>query len=184
MNCFPSSPTKSDRELEEELTGKKAKKTPKKVKAATTAATPTTTSSTPAATPTKKSAVKAKKKLELEDESAKTLKKVREFAPSGGAMAAQKHFQQSQKQSQESHHQKQAQKLSQEAQKSLSEEVPEEDYIPTEKEEEMQNYLQDFALALLETNPSWSARAVIQNLVIWEPVGPVIPMKKVCTLRS
>ena len=43
----------------------------------------------------------------------------------------------------------------------------------------MQDYLQDFALALLETNPSWSDRAVIQNLVIWEPVGPVIPMKKV-----
>ena len=53
------------------------------------------------------------------------------------------------------------------------------EHNPTEGEEELQGYLQDFALALLETNPSWSDRAVIQNLVIWEPVGPVIPMKKV-----
>ena len=56
------------------------------------------------------------------------------------------------------------------------------EHNPTEGEEELQGYLQDFALALLETNPSWSDRAVIQNLVIWEPVGPVIPMKKVCKL--
>ena len=170
-----SSPTKSDRELEEELTGKKLKKTPKKAAAKTaTSATPTTASSAPtaAATTGKKSSTKAKKRLELEDESAKTPKKATEIAPSGGAIAAQKQSQQSQKQSQES------QKQFQDSQKQ-SQEIPEEDYIPTEREEEMQNYLQDFALELLESNPSWSERAVIQNLVIWEPVGPVIPMKKV-----
>ena len=178
-----SSPTKSDRELEEELTGKKQKKTPKKAAASsaiTTTSTPTTPSTPSAAANGKKSAAKAKKRLELEDESAKTPQKVsKENALSESAKADQKQSQQSQKQSQESQKQSQeSQRQSQESQKE-SEEYLEEDYIPTEKDEEMQAYLQEFALELLETNPSWSARAVIQNLVIWEPVGPVIPMKKV-----
>ena len=49
----------------------------------------------------------------------------------------------------------------------------EEEYIPTEKDEELQTYLQTFALDLLDANLSWSRRAVIQNLVIWEPIDPV-----------
>jgi hypothetical protein len=52
------------------------------------------------------------------------------------------------------------------------EEADESEYVPTEKEEELQAYLQDFALSLLDDNLSWSNRRVIQNLVIWEPVEP------------
>lgn len=54
----------------------------------------------------------------------------------------------------------------------------EDDYIPTEKEEQLQDQLQTFALELLDENPSWSSKTVIQNLVIWEPIDPVYPEKK------
>ena len=60
----------------------------------------------------------------------------------------------------------------------------EEDYIPNEAEEELQTQLQGFALDLLNDNPSWERRTVIQNLVIWEPIDPVIPLKKVYKRKS
>ena len=60
----------------------------------------------------------------------------------------------------------------------------EDDYIPNEREEELQVQLQNFALDLLDENPSWSNKTVIQNLVIWEPVGPVIPEKKIYKKKS
>jgi hypothetical protein len=45
---------------------------------------------------------------------------------------------------------------------------------PSEVEENLQKELQNFALDLLEENPSWEKRKIIQNLVIWEfvPVDP------------
>ena len=46
-------------------------------------------------------------------------------------------------------------------------------YEPTEEENQLQDELQGYALDLLETNKSWERRKVIQNLVIWEPVDPV-----------
>lgn len=49
-------------------------------------------------------------------------------------------------------------------------EDPEESFVPTQAEEELQTELQTYALDLLETNSSWERRTVIQNLVIWEPV--------------
>ncbi|TRY64225.1 hypothetical protein TCAL_14301 [Tigriopus californicus] len=55
----------------------------------------------------------------------------------------------------------------------------EDDYIPTEKEEQLQDQLQTFALELLDENPSWGSKTVIQNLVIWEPIDPVFPEKKI-----
>ncbi len=51
-------------------------------------------------------------------------------------------------------------------------EEAEEDYEPSKEEEELQVNLQTFALDLLDDNLSWSNKAVIQNLVIWEPVEP------------
>ena len=49
-----------------------------------------------------------------------------------------------------------------------------ESYNPTETEENLQKELQSYALDLLEENPSWEKRKIIQNLVIWEfvPVDP------------
>jgi hypothetical protein len=49
-----------------------------------------------------------------------------------------------------------------------------ESYNPTETEENLQKELQNYALDLLEENPSWEKRKIIQNLVIWEfvPVDP------------
>ncbi|CAB4069879.1 unnamed protein product [Lepeophtheirus salmonis] len=44
---------------------------------------------------------------------------------------------------------------------------------PTQEEEELQGELQKFALDLIEDNPSWVHKVVIQNLVIWEPIDPV-----------
>ncbi len=60
------------------------------------------------------------------------------------------------------------------ANKSEASQTDDEDseYVPTEKEEELQNYLQTFALDLLDDNLSWANKVVIQNLVIWEPVDP------------
>ena len=45
---------------------------------------------------------------------------------------------------------------------------------PSEVEESLQKELQSFALDLLDENPSWEKRKIIQNLVIWEfvPVDP------------
>ena len=55
-------------------------------------------------------------------------------------------------------------------------EIDDEDYIPTEKEEELQKSLQEFALDLLDDNPSWANKVIIQNLVIWEFIDPVVPL--------
>jgi Ankyrin repeats (3 copies) len=49
-------------------------------------------------------------------------------------------------------------------------------YTPTENEDQLQSELQNFAMDLLEDNPSWERRKIIQNLVIWEyvPVDPAL----------
>ena len=52
-------------------------------------------------------------------------------------------------------------------------------YEPTEEENQLQDDLQAYALDLLETNKSWERRKVIQNLVIWEAVDPVSVTKGV-----
>ncbi len=61
-------------------------------------------------------------------------------------------------------------KLKQEA----DEDSESESYNPTESEENLQKELQNYALDLLDENPSWEKRKIIQNLVIWEfvPVDP------------
>jgi hypothetical protein len=49
------------------------------------------------------------------------------------------------------------------------------DFQPAnEEEQKLQTELQNFAMDLLEENPSWERRKIIQNLVIWEfvPVDP------------
>lgn len=59
--------------------------------------------------------------------------------------------------------------------------INDDDYIPTEKENELQTYLQTFALDLLDDNLSWANKKVIQNLVIWEPIDgalPILPEKR------
>ena len=49
-------------------------------------------------------------------------------------------------------------------------------YTPSELEQELQTELQGFAMDLLEDNPSWERRKIIQNLVIWEfvPIDPAL----------
>ena len=49
---------------------------------------------------------------------------------------------------------------------------------PTEDENGLQAELGGFALDLLDTNPSWVNQVTIQNLVVWEPVQPVLLKKK------
>ena len=56
-------------------------------------------------------------------------------------------------------------------------------YEPTEEENQLQDELQNYALDLLETNKSWERRRVIQNLVIWEAVDP-IPLTKGAPLKG
>ena len=50
------------------------------------------------------------------------------------------------------------------------------DYTPSETEGELQTELQNFAMDLIEANPSWERRKIIQNLVIWEyvPIDPAL----------
>ena len=65
-------------------------------------------------------------------------------------------------------------KLKQEAAAATNEDSESESYSPTESEENLQKELQNYALDLLEENPSWEKRKIIQNLVIWEfvPIDP------------
>ncbi len=65
-------------------------------------------------------------------------------------------------------------KLKQEAGTATNEDSESDSYSPTESEENLQKELQNYALDLLEENPSWEKRKIIQNLVIWEfvPVDP------------
>ena len=49
---------------------------------------------------------------------------------------------------------------------------------PTEDENILQAELGELALNLLEDNPSWVKQVTIQNLVVWEPVQPVLAKKK------
>ena len=49
---------------------------------------------------------------------------------------------------------------------------------PTEGENNLQTELGGFALDLLDTNPSWVNQVTIQNLVVWEPIQPVLLQKK------